>query len=137
MEFKFIEKEDIEEFRKSEWDKFNQEKGYVWDETELWLAAFSGKEILGYAYFSIAGGVGKLIGLIVKKEARGTGVGSKLMDMYEEYCVEKGCHKLTLRTTPEVMESAFLLYKKKGFEIEAELKNDRFNFDDVIMSKRI
>lgn len=132
MEFKFVEKVAIKDFSDKEWVAFNQEQGYKYDKKKYWLAAYVDKSIVGYAAFRIVGGVGYLREILVSKSQRGKRVGSKLMDMYMEYCEEKECHKLALRTSPKVMKDAYLLYQKKGFVVEAKLKDDRFHFDDVI-----
>ncbi len=137
INYRFVDEKLIKEFSKNEWTEFTKENGYIWDEKVYYLAAFSGKEVMGYAKFLMNGGVGELTELIVKKDMRGKKIGSELIDMYEQYCCEKGCHMLSLKTVPKVMDKGFQLYKKKGFEIEAELKNEKFNFDWVVMVKRL
>lgn len=137
MEFKFVEADSIKQFSDKEWHAFHKEQGYQYDRKKYCLAAFVDEELAGYARFNITGGVGYLKDLLVSKIHRGKKIGSKLMNMYIQHCKEKGCHKLALRTSPKVMKDAYLLYQKKGFVVEAELKNDEFHFDDVMMSKKI
>ena len=137
IKYRFVEKEQVKDFSIKEWTKFTKERDYKWDEKIHYLAAFSGKDILGYAKFIINGGMGELKEIIVRKDLRGERIGSKLMDMYEEFCSEKGCHLLVIRTAPKIMGEGFDLYKKRGYKIEAELKNEKFNFDWVVMFKRL
>ena len=125
MEIKKIKKAKIKEF-KDEWKQSNREIGFDWKKKEYFFGVFDGDDIAGYVYITINGGVGYLKDIIVKKVFRRKGLGKTLLDFFEEFCKNKGCHKLTIKTS-EKHGPALKLYEKAGYKIEGEMKNDRFN----------
>lgn len=60
------------------------------------------------------------IGMLVAPEARGTGVGSKLMTACVDWCRTKGAHKIALTLWPH-NAAARALYEKFGFVEEGRL----------------
>ncbi len=79
------------------------------------VADFNGK-VVGYVTVMDMGEDAKVMSIAVKKEFRGMGIGSKLMDEAINWCKIRGKKRLLL----EVRISNFVaqnLYKKKGFRI--------------------
>lgn len=131
------DKKEIKEFRTAAWKRFNDEKGYSIKETEHFLSAEKDEIIVGFSQYYLNGGVGYLDQLIVAREERGKGIGKSLLSRFEEICKKKGCHKLKLETCPAFHPNAYNMYKKRGYKIEAKLKNDRLKKEWVIMAKKI
>ena len=124
MEIKRIRKSEVKQF-KDEWRLADKELGFDWNKKEYVFGVLDGKDIVGYIHISINGGVGYLKDIIIKKSFRGKGMGIGLMEFFEGFCREKGCHKLTLSTS-ERHKAALKLYKKAGFKVESKMKNDRY-----------
>lgn len=137
IEYKFVKEEEIKEFKEKEWKIFNKENNYEYNEKMQSIAAYHNGKHIGFALFRVVGGAGYLKELIVRKDMRKNKIGSKLMDLYEDFCIEKGCHMLHLKTTPSIMNPAFELYKRKGFEVKGEIKDAEFHFDHVFMTKKL
>jgi len=118
-------KEELEEFAALEWARYNAEAGVTWDSRRYWLAAELGGQLVGFAVFHIVGGVGHLDQLLVAKEYRGRGIGSKLLQEFEARCRAEGCHKLTAETA-EYQARGF--YEKHGFKLACILWDNKFHF---------
>jgi ribosomal protein S18 acetylase RimI-like enzyme len=87
-------------------------------------------KLRGNAYLTIA----------VRREYRGRGVGSKLMEQAEDYAKRRGVRRMELEVFSK-NEPAITLYKKRGYEIEG-VKKDTVEapdgYDDiVIMAKKL
>jgi GNAT superfamily N-acetyltransferase len=136
MEIREVKKEEIKDFWKQEWRKFDEELGFQWKDRAVMLAAYEGSEILGAALIKLLGGCAYLEQLIIAKSQRGKGMGSSLMKEFENLAKKEGCHKLTIKTTDK-MPGTIPFYKKHGYKIEATLKKYYFKHDWVIMSKFI
>lgn len=74
---------------------------------------------IGSLSVQIARGLAE-IGMLVAPEARGTGVGSKLMTACVNWCRAKGAHKIALTLWPH-NAAARALYEKFGFVEEGRL----------------
>lgn len=59
--------------------------------------------------------------MMIKKEYRHQGVGSKLVDMVIKFARENNCKKVWLWTQEE-LKPALSLYEKKGFELEGRIR---------------
>ena len=130
-------KEGARAFADPEWKKFNEASGYSFNKKRRYILAEDDGVIVGFVSFYTIGGVGHLSEVLVKEEYRGTGVGRKLIEAYEKTCRDAGCHKLSLRTCPEIHATAFEAYKKMGYRTEAVLKNDYMGKDWHLMSKGV
>jgi len=80
------------------------------------LVADIGGKIVGYAASMEMGSEAKIMSIAVRKEYRGLGIGSKLLDEVIKRCKERGKAQLFLevRVSNKIAQQ---LYKKKGFRI--------------------
>lgn len=87
-------------------------------------------KLRGNAYLTIA----------IRKEYRGKGIGSALMEKAEEYARERGCRRMELEVFGK-NENAIALYKKRGYETEGikkEAVESPEGYDDIIiMAKKL
>lgn len=127
-------REELEEFAAQEWARYNAEVGVTWDSQRYWLAAELEGRLVGLAVFHIVGGVGHLDQLLVAKEYRGRGIGSTLLNGFEEHCRAEGCHKLTLETA-EYQAREF--YEEHEFEVACALRNNKFHRTWYLMEKEV
>lgn len=61
------------------------------------------------------GEIGEIVSLVVKKELRGKGIGTKLLNKARVWIQETGCKKIRIRANA-VREEAHQFYKEQGFE---------------------
>ncbi|MBM3234386.1 GNAT family N-acetyltransferase [Candidatus Pacearchaeota archaeon] len=124
----------IDKFTKSEWKKFNEERGYKYNEKKHSFAAFDNKKVAGFISFKINGGAAFISQLIVSRKLRNSGVGSILIKKFEQFARKHKCHIAYLETSERHRE-ALKFYKKHNYKIIATLKNNKFHFNWYIMSK--
>lgn len=82
-----------------------------------WVAELDGEIVGGCGYYPTAGlenGCAELVKLYISKDARGIGLGRKLMQLTIIEAEKAGYHSLYLETLPE-LNSAIGLYKSLGF----------------------
>jgi len=68
---------------------------------------------------------------MVKEEFRKLGVGGKLVDEVIKFAKKNNCKKIWLWAQEE-LTSAIKLYEKKGFVLEATIKNQFCNKDALL-----
>ncbi len=90
------------------------------DEQEVFVAEDS--TVIGWLHIAITGPLesepfAEIRGVIVKKEFRGKGIGTRLINIGEEWAKNKGCGKLRVRTNTKRKETIDY-YKKIGFELK-------------------
>ncbi|MBN1503358.1 GNAT family N-acetyltransferase [Candidatus Woesearchaeota archaeon] len=135
IRIKEVEKSLIEEFSKGLWREFADESGMLLDEESFCFVVHNKDEEIGYLHIKVTLGVAYLEDMILKSEFRNKKIGHQMMEFFENFAENKGCHKMRIKTCPETNQAAYHLYKKFGFKQEAILKNDYFNKDWVILSK--
>ena len=94
-------------------------------------------KILGYAAITVIAGEANVTNVAVLPEARGKGIGKKVLSHLIDICIDKKFYLITL----EVRKSnipAISLYKSLDFEIEGERKNyySDNGEDALIMTRR-
>ncbi len=89
--------------------------------------------LVGVATGEIRGGTCELSRLLVGAEARGEGVGSRLLEHVERLASEKGCDRVRLRTAEGGPAEGF--YARRGYAREALLPRWREGRDFVVMSR--
>ena len=95
-----------------------QEKNFIWVATceKRIVGYISGKINVSDAYnFPI----GNLINIYISPEYRGKGIGTKLIDLFKEYCKENRCNNITV-TFYEKNVSAEKFYSKHGFGCQSK-----------------
>lgn len=64
-----------------------------------------------------SGNYAELLSIAVSPDAKGTGIGKKMMSQFEEEAIIKGCTKVALTTDYYNNEDVIAFYKKNGYEI--------------------
>ena len=121
-------------FTTREWLPHDAHLGIRWELRDVVLVAKEADQPIGVARGGVAGGLGELKHLLVKKDRTHTGVGSRLLQEFETRCRGLGCHKLRLETADY---QALPFYEKHGFAVAAALTNDRFGRIWFVMEKRL
>jgi len=130
-------KRGVDLFVKREWKRFDEERGYRWGEEKKYkFVMLENKTPIGFMSFKIRGGAAFLSELIVAKAFRNKGIGSLLIRKFEELAKKKRCHVAYLETS-EKHKEAIKFYKKHGYRIIAELKNNKFHLNWYYMSKEL
>lgn len=131
----FISEDDASELD-FEWELFHENINSIsYVKERHFIGAYIDDVLIGRLLFEILSGRAHVKDLIVKKEYRGKGIGIELLRKFEDYCKEKGCHKLTTRTTKQ--HNAIDLFKKFGYAEEFVQKNDAFGWDWIWFYKYI
>lgn len=124
------------EFKKREWSQANMDhygQDFAWDGGLFFLEAYEGKEIVGSLTFKLEEGVGYVSTIIVAKNARGQGIGKKMMEQVESIALEKKAHKVFLFTGKGW--GAVEFYESLGYVVTVELPNFYHKKDFLLMSK--
>lgn len=99
------------------------------------FAAYDDINMIGYAAIeSITSGVAYLSWIAVLSDKKKNGIGSMLMRAIEDWCKEKGLHKIELETQIETLRPFF---EKHGFVLEGVRKNSWQNLDNYMFGKEI
>ena len=134
LEVHDVRREEIEEFRSREWRRYDEEIGITFDSRHHYLAAELERQLVGIAHFHIVGGIGHLDQLLVAKDYRDQGIGSRLLSEFERRCRAAGCHRLTLETA-EYQARGF--YEKHGFKIACIMRDNKFHYTWYLMEKTL
>lgn len=134
LEVHDVRREEIEEFRSREWQRYDEEIGITFDSRHHYLVAELGGLVVGIAHFHIVGGVGHLDQLLVAKDYRDQGIGSRLLNEFEQRCRAAGCHRLTLETA-EYQARGF--YEKHGFKVTCTMRDNKFHYTWYLMEKTL
>lgn len=105
-------------------------------ETNFTFVAEENNEIVGIADGTLVdkSGLSRPDWIDAHPTHQNKGIGKALLEKVIEHCRTKGCHKITLYTTPVLMP-AVNLYLKQGFVPEAYLHKEWWNVDFIKMSK--
>lgn len=120
--FKFLEEYTPEFFRK------------LLKKDSVVLLAKENKESLGFAFGWDDYGVYWLDWIGVKKEHRGKGIATQLLNAFEVETKKKGGHKVHLDTS-QTNVPAINLYKKYGYTIDGYLNKHWLKWNYVLFSK--
>jgi GNAT superfamily N-acetyltransferase len=82
----------------------------------LWIAEEGGRVIGSIAVVDAEDGVGQFRWFLLTPEARGTGLGRRLLDTALTYCRERGMHRVFLWSFAQ-LDDALRLYERAGFQI--------------------
>ena len=107
----------------------------------IYYVALRDGSILGgagiYPSEGLPEGVAELVKMYLKKEARGSGLGRKLIDMCLGYASSAGYHSVYLETMPE-LKNAVAVYEKFGFQyLDGPMGNTGHFGCDVWMKKEL
>lgn len=120
----------LSRFLKRGWEKVGRDlygdrlyRKYPWNHDEtVYVSAYDGTRLVGYAHLWIEGGVAFIEELLLDETVRGQGVGKRLMAQIESLAAKRRCHKIFLDTDPE-LEPANSFYQACGFKEEARMPN--------------
>jgi putative acetyltransferase len=107
----------------------------------IYYVASQNNTILGgagiYPSHGLPAGVAELVKMYLVKEARGRGLGRKLIDMCLAFAAEYGYHTIYLETMPE-LKKAVAVYEQFGFEyLDGPMGNTGHFGCDVWMKKEL
>lgn len=130
--------DEIAGFLEREWEAYHREQGHdpgvTWVQSPLLVTARDDAgRLIGVARGRVRAGVGHLSELMVARDARGRGVGGRLLAAFEERCRRAGCHKLTIHTDYDGPAHQF--YRRRGWRDEAVFQRDRGGRDFVRLCK--
>lgn len=104
-------------------------------EGPLWIA-LRGGEVLGTVAAVRKDDSAYIRGMAVLPLARGSGVGSRLLEQVEHWASREGVRRLFLSTTP-FLDSAIRLYEKSGFVRSDEGPHELFGTPLFTMEKAV
>ena len=104
-------------------------------EGPVWVA-LRDSQILGTVAIVVKGKAAYIRGMAVLPSARGTGIGTKLLQHAERWAIDAQCVRLFLSTTLFLSE-AIRLYERFGFRRTEEGPNDLFGTPLFTMEKTI
>jgi GNAT superfamily N-acetyltransferase len=107
------------------WQRMNEGPVWIATSNEVALGTVAAVDRGDYLYIR---------GMAVLPEARGTGVGARLLRVVEEFAIAQGHKRLTLSTTP-FLEQAIRLYERSGFRRSAGGPHDIFGTPLFTMMK--
>ena len=119
------------------WDDHDREvTGAGWRPAEhLVVVARRDGSVTGAATGLVRDGEGHLERLIVDRAAQGEGVGGHLLAAFTAAAIERGCHRLVLRTAAGGGAERF--YVERGFRQVAVLPRWRRGADFVLLERRL
>ncbi|MFH0749501.1 MAG: GNAT family N-acetyltransferase [Candidatus Gottesmanbacteria bacterium] len=116
-------------------DKPHYGKSVEWNEKKFRFKATEDGTLIGTVGGKHESGVIYIDALMTAKNARGRGVGTKLIEKAEKFGKKLGAHRTWLVTGKDWSENTF--YKKLGFELIGNLPDFYFHKDFVIYTRRI
>ena len=125
-------------FNEREWQEVNDAhfgKGIKWNTTQFCFKASENDKTVGLIFGKHESGTIYVSNIIVLKEKRRKGIGTRLMQKAEEFGREFGDHKIWLIAGEHYSETPF--FKKVGFKKETTLPNLFFHRDFVVYTKII
>jgi ribosomal protein S18 acetylase RimI-like enzyme len=139
VELNQLQKQELEVFKSQVWPDADREH-YGEDHPSfskkvITYIAQENHEIIGYVSLMIDTGVAQIEPLMVKKELRGRGIGTKLLGRVEEEARNCGVHKLWLETGNHWQAKSF--YEKHGYYTRALLPNHIHGQEFVLMDKML
>jgi len=133
-----VDKEKAMVFNEREWQEVNDihfGKGVKWNTTEFCFKASENGKTVGLIFGKHESGTIYILNIIVLKEKRRKGIGTKLMHRAEEFGREFGDHKMWLITGEHYPEDPF--FKSVGFKRQALLPDLYFHRDFIVYTKEI
>lgn len=96
----------------------------------MWIAEVNGKVAGVIALVKVDDDTAQLRWFLIEPEARGKGLGRKLIETLIDFCKEKG-YKHILLWTVNILEAARHLYGSYGFKLTESVENTSWT-DDII-----
>lgn len=105
----------------------------------VWLAE-NGRDLVGSAAMVDRGDKGQLRWVIVAPQARGTGLGKKLIHAAMDYAATQSAWREVFLETTDGLSVSMEIYRKLGFEITAEKLEDLWENQKqkvIVMAKKL
>src|SRR5688572_16729881 len=119
--------EEAKAFHDAQWRKYDARYGDVFVRDGIAITARADGEIVGTLTGWMSMGVGYLTELIVSESCRKSGIGTHLLNAFEQTCKDKGQRRLALRTEKNGDGQPF--YVKHGWWVEADIPQWLGGFD--------
>jgi DNA-binding MarR family transcriptional regulator/GNAT superfamily N-acetyltransferase len=100
-------------------------KNFDAQKERCWIAEKDGQRVGSIFCVNVGDGIAKLRMLIVTREARGLGLGSRLVEECIRFAKGAGYHKMVLWTN-DILVEARHIYEKYGFKLVEEEKHHSF-----------
>ncbi len=140
MDIKVLKDESkkLADFNTEEWGKINPihyGQKVSWRIEKIFLEVKEGDKIIGSAKIHLEMDVAWVEEVLVGENARGKGVGKRILQKIEEVVKEKGCHKIFLQTGIDWDTVGF--YEKAGYKVTNDLPDHFLHHHMVEMTKFI
>ena len=99
------------------------------------LVAVSGEEVVGYLGFWLVAGEAQIQNIFVRRDFRGRGLASRLLDALREISVSEGATTAALEVRSG-NEGAIALYAKNGFVVKGVRRKYYDDGDDALLMDR-
>ena len=121
-----------EDFANSQWPRYNEEAKIGWDFFRGGMQVTIAGKSVGALTYNVSGGVGHLGQVIVDFEARHQGIGTRLLAGFEQDCMRRACHRLSLECGEW---QAWDFFEKRGWSVFHVLENDKMMKRGYLMEK--
>lgn len=149
MEIELVSHCDLKQIRELEKNSELKRKPYslsfleqnYYNNREEFLVAKDNGRVGGYLFGKLqegeedSGKKGKIVSMLVHKNFRGQGIGTKLMNELIRIFKEEGANEIFLHVR-ESNSGAISLYKKLNFKIEKEIENYYSDREDAYLMKK-
>lgn len=127
---------EIVRFLREEWPAADEEtfgRPVEWLAEPVALAVRRHHRIVAVLRGHVTGGVGSVDELIVAQSHRGSGLGTLLLERFEQEAASRGCGRVVLRAVKDSKAEHF--YRGKGYRRECVQYSYEFGYDYVRMTK--
>jgi L-asparaginase II/GNAT superfamily N-acetyltransferase len=132
------DEKEVLRFLREEWPAADEEtfgRAVEWIAQPFALVARRQRHTVAVLKGHFVGGVGSVDELIVSRGQRGLGVGSLLLDRFEQEADKRGCSVIVLRAVKESKAEKF--YRGRGYHRECVQYSYEFGYDYVRLTRRL
>ena len=114
----------------------DEEEMKKWINNETYFVAMYNNDIVGVIGCRIEYFTCKAIHMVVKKDMRGIGIGSLLLDRVEKFAIKNSANKIWFDTSTRLVDT-IEFYKKRGFRVVGVLKKHFWGEDIILFEKML
>lgn len=125
-------------FLREEWPAADEEtfgRPVDWAAERIALVVRRQNRIAAVLRAHVTGGVGSVDELIVARDQRGAGLGTVLLERFEQEADSRGCSRVVLRAVKDSRAEQF--YRRRGYYRECVQYSYEFGYDYVRMTKSL